>query len=56
MSSDPERRQFTSERAQNLTIVAEDIVRDHQKDFKNFELIYMDYAWTEVNFKTKLEM
>lgn len=54
MSSDPERRRFTSERAQNLTLVAEDIVASQKNNFKNFELIYMDYPWTEVRFFIKI--
>ena len=53
MSSDPERRRFTSERAQNLTLVAEDIVASQKNNFNNFELIYMDYPWTEVCFLIK---
>ena len=47
MSADDQRRRFTSERAQNLTIVAQEIAQKHDNDFKNFELIYMDYPLAE---------
>ena len=43
MSSDESRRDFTTERAQNLTATAEILVQNQRNDFDNFELIYMDY-------------
>lgn len=51
MSADAERRRFATERAQNLTDVAEMIATDHDSDFKSFELIYMDYPIREVKTK-----
>ena len=42
MSDDKKLREFTSERAYNLSRVAEDIV--NTKTYNNFDMLYYDYA------------